>query len=282
MIMIKSILRFRDGIGQRSWLSSVVKNVQQALVNAGYSLEVDGRFGKATREAGKAFQKSHALEETGIFDKLTWGVLGDLLPQPSQDLTDLLRNFDGDLGWVHKQEGHRGTPYWPGGISGITLDPGVDLGHVNEDFIKQLYASLLTNRQMDAVLKVAGFKGQDARIVLGESPVLQSIQISDDQSVALMPHSAKPYWNGIVRRFPVLARQNTPASIQTVLLSLAYNRGIRNRHLESLNTPLICRQWKEVAKLIGAMQQSHQLKGIRKRRRKEGMLVTSELAFLAS
>lgn len=280
--MIKAVVRFGDGTGRRSWLKSVVKNVQQGLVNAGLQLGVDGRFGAGTRTMAKAFQQANGLEPTGVFDEATWKTVSEHLPQPAADVNLLLTKFLGDLDWVHQQEGYRGRPYWPGGASGVTLDPGIDLGHAPMDFIEALYGPLLTNRQMDALRLVSGFKGTDARDALKRSRLIQSIRITSVEGVALMPHTAKPYWDGITRRFPALTRKDTPASVQTVLLSLAYNRGILNRHLEPLGAPLEAKRWSEVAATIGSMQQNHRLKGIRIRRRQERMVIEAELRFFAS
>jgi hypothetical protein len=281
-ILIKAVVRFGDGIGRRSWLRSVVKNVQQGLLNVGLPMGVDGRFGAGTRTTAKAFQQANGLEPTGVFDKATWKTVSEHLPQPAADVNLLLKNFNGDLDWVHQQEGFRGRPYWPGGASGVTLDPGIDVGHASMDFIEALYGPLLTKRQMGALRLVLGFKGADARDALKKSRLIQTIRITSAEGVALMPHTAQPYWDGITRRFPALARKDTPASVQTVLLSLAYNRGILNRHLESLGAPLKAKKWDEVAAIIGSMQQNHKLKGIRVRRRQEGMVIEAELRFMAS
>ena len=58
-----------------------------------------------------------------------------------------LRDFDGDLGFLHDEEGHRGKPYYPGGEhSGVTFDPGADLAHI-EGSLLELYRPLLTDEQ---------------------------------------------------------------------------------------------------------------------------------------
>lgn len=50
----------------------------QAILNAkyGFSLEVDGKFGKATETAVKAFQSAHGLYTDGVVGKQTWIALG--------------------------------------------------------------------------------------------------------------------------------------------------------------------------------------------------------------
>jgi GH24 family phage-related lysozyme (muramidase) len=75
-----------------------------------------------------------------------------------------------------------------------------------------------------------------------------------------------------------MVEPDTLPAVQTVMLSLAYNRGARNKALEELRQPLEAKNWSEVADLVGAMQQDHQLAGIRKRRRMEADLIREELA----
>lgn len=52
------------------------KQVQIALKNAGfYTATIDGKNGKLTREAIKAFQKANNLSVTGKTDRQTWALL---------------------------------------------------------------------------------------------------------------------------------------------------------------------------------------------------------------
>ncbi len=52
-----------------------VKRLQKALNNAGYSLEVDGKFGEKTKAAVKSYQKKNGLDVDGIVGVNTWGTL---------------------------------------------------------------------------------------------------------------------------------------------------------------------------------------------------------------
>lgn len=54
-----------------------VKELQKALNNAGYSLEVDGKFGTKTQSAVKSYQKSKGLAVDGIVGNNTWTSLSD-------------------------------------------------------------------------------------------------------------------------------------------------------------------------------------------------------------
>ena len=56
------------------------KEVQIALKNAGYAIgKIDGKIGKQTREAIRAFQKANNLPVDGKIGKKTWSLLKNYL-----------------------------------------------------------------------------------------------------------------------------------------------------------------------------------------------------------
>lgn len=56
------------------------KQIQIALRSAGFEPgSIDGKMGRQTREAIKAFQKAHGLPQTGKVNKATWNLLRDYL-----------------------------------------------------------------------------------------------------------------------------------------------------------------------------------------------------------
>jgi hypothetical protein len=285
--MIFAILRKGDGISrERLFLTSVVKNLQTGLQAAGHGISPDGQFGSNTENVIKAFQAAEHLEANAIVNKTTWTPLSPLLQSTvgvnQTKVREHLRNFDGDLGWVHEREGHRGTAYWPGGASGVTLDPGVDLGQLRWNAIQPFYEKLLTEEQQIAIQSVIGIKGDAAKQALDANPILRAIRINLNDADRIMPLASQNYWNGIVGRFPVLVTADALPSVQTVLLSLSYNRGVHNPDLEQLRGPLDDRNWGEVASRIGTMQQNHELEGIRVRRRMEADLVRAEVDYMNS
>ena len=284
--MIKARLVKGDGMGTgRPWLRSVVRNAQRGLVEAGHPVTADGKFGGGTRKALRAFQTAAGIESTGVVDSTTWTSLEPFGANGREKLDAKegasLEQFRGDLDWVHLQEGHEGRPYWPKGASGVTLDPGVDLGHASPDTIEALYQPLLTRQQMKLLREVFGLKGRDARDALSQMPQLKAIRISREQGFEVMPFAAKPYWDGIRKRFRAVQRKDTPPSVQTVLLSLAYNRGIFNKALKPLGALLQNRDWTRIAAVVGRMQQSHELEGIRRRRRDEASVIRAEIELMA-
>jgi hypothetical protein len=285
--MIFALLHRGDGLaGGRSWLDSVVRNLQLALVHAGHAISTDGQFGSGTEDAVKAFQRTQGINPSGIVDKPTWNALAQHLQSTvvsaQQEIRKFLATFDGDLDWVHQREGHRGTAYWPGGASGVTLDPGVDLGQTDSAFIDKLYGRLLSPEQCGAAKKCFGLSGNKAKLALGADPILQTIRITRDDAGRLMPLASQPYWKQIAARFPALSKEGTLPSVQTALLSLAYNRGPGCSDLEQLKTLFDRANWAAIADRIGAMQQDHPLEGIRIRRRDEANLIRSEIEYCAT
>ncbi len=276
-------LCFRDGLPDTTpWLRSEVKRLQIALDKAGFTAKPDGFFGKTTEAQLKAFQKDHGLAIDGVVSAPVWEALTPHLKEAIgaqlQLIANVLQGFRGDLEWIHLLEGHRGRPYWPGGESGVTLDPGVDLGYVDTSVLDDLYRDpILSGKQMKAVKQVIGLRGEKARKALQNSAVLDGVRISRAQADEIMPFAAKPYWQSITKRFPTTTSEDTLPAVQTVMLSLAYNRGANNPELEPLQEPLSRKDWAKVAGIIGSMQQSHDLEGIRKRRQWEAYLIKSEL-----
>ncbi|MDJ0835699.1 MAG: peptidoglycan-binding protein [Acidobacteriota bacterium] len=282
--MLQITIRPKDGFSSTTpWLRSVVKRVQKGLLAIGYDLDTDGYYGNGSAAVVKKFQEKAGLGADGIVGKNTWVALKPALEKAfgtvDEAIVELMPGFHGDLDWVHLQEGYVGKTYWPGGASGVTLDPGVDLGYADHFFVEKFYKDLMGEEQWAAVLKVIGVRGDAARDALNADEVLQSIRISSEKSDEAMPYAAAPYWIKISDRFPALVDEENPApaSVQTALLSLAYNRGAGNKGLNVLGDPLAAGDWGKVADEVAAMQQDHKLEGIRKRRRWEGALIKAEL-----
>ena len=242
------------------------------LVGDGVALTVDGIYGPATARAVVFFQECQGLLADGIVGPATWKRLQSPLQtvHRTEASAQQLTGFRGDLSWVHAREGHAGELYWPGGASGVTLDPGVDLGHAKPSLIDE-YRDWVTADQWQALQDALGIKGKAARDHLRRSPVLQSIRISRQQADSVFPVVATPYWKTACGRFAGL--EDAPAGVQTAMLSLTYNRGARNKRIGHL-VPLICNgDWNGLAHAIGSMQQNHKLSGIRKRRRLEARII---------
>lgn len=182
----------------------------------------------------------------------------------------LLPGFRGDLAWLHAREGHRGVPYWPGGASGVTLDPGLDIHHADWTLVAAVLQPHLSASQFRR-LKVARDLGRPGLEAKEAAKRLSDIRISRELAAELLPQVADPYWRALVKRFPNLV--DGPPAAHTALLSLGYNRGAGNRALSVLRPWIAAGDWSEVGRQIKRMQQDHRLSNIRERRRLEGDLI---------
>lgn len=181
---------------------------------------------------------------------------------------DLLPGFRGDLAWLHAREGHNGRPYWPGGQSGVTVDPGLDLHHADWPLVSAVLGPHLTVNQIARLKAVRPLAGKEAEPAAKR---LSDIRISRELAAQLLPQVADPYWRGLVRRYPAILEG--PPAVHTALLSLAYNRGAGNKALAVLRPLIAAQDWLAVGREIRGMQQDHKLAGIRERRRLEGDLI---------
>ena len=53
-----------------------VRVLQEALVELGYEIDVDGDFGRGTEEAVMGFQEANGLDADGVVGPNTWAALG--------------------------------------------------------------------------------------------------------------------------------------------------------------------------------------------------------------
>ena len=67
-----------------------VKELQKALNNAGYSLDVDGKFGTKTQSAVKSYQKSQGLAVDGIVGDNTWTSLSGNVTSKTNNKTQAI------------------------------------------------------------------------------------------------------------------------------------------------------------------------------------------------
>lgn len=183
----------------------------------------------------------------------------------------MLDLFYGDIKWIHAREGHNGKPYWPGGKSGVTLDPGVDLGYVEKPILDEYYRPLMSHDQYAEAVQVMGIKGEDARDILKQKRKLATFRITRAQARPIFEGVADKYWQKVTRRWPGI--KEAPPSVQTALLSLGFNRGPGNRKLNVLDSFIKQQEWNGLARELEKMQQDHKLPGIRKRRRLEGQYI---------
>jgi GH24 family phage-related lysozyme (muramidase) len=251
-----------------------IKFLQKAL-----GLRVDGDFGALTESAVKDLQGRNDLPADGVVGPHTWEIIDILALEPEE-----IRGFHGDLKWIHNWEGHAGHPYVPTrdakviGASGITLDPGVDLGHVDPAVLRRHYLRILGEPPMKLLETLVGLRGANALKAFElNKTALMSMRISRDQASAVFPLVAAPYWETVSTLYRPLKLVSTPYAVHTAMLSLAYNRGPGNKALRSLLEPMSACDWPRMADIIAAMAASTSDPGLKRRRLAEAKIVRDSL-----
>lgn len=113
------------------------------------------------------------------------------------------------------------NPVWPGGVSGITIGIGYDLGCTKADTIKKDWGNYLASQDLNRLLNVAELSSDAAARKLGS---VKSIVIP-------LQAAKKVFYQVILPRFAKLTRNTYPgtenlfADAQGALISLVYNRG---------------------------------------------------------
>jgi hypothetical protein len=186
--------------------------------------------------------------------------------------------FRGDFEFLARFEGHAQSVKFLG--FGLYIDPATDLALSKPGVIRNRYTFILTPDELEAVLKVVGLRGEDAKRALEDSPVLKRIRLQQFDVARLVPEVAAPIWDRIIQRFPILLQPSTPPAVQTALLSLGFNVGIGNRIWQGLEKSISEGDWLAVADGIEAMakQGLHQrFPGLEKRRQAEAGLIRNAL-----
>jgi hypothetical protein len=116
-------------------------------------------------------------------------------------------------------------PYWPGGVSGVTLGVGWDLGYHNTSELNRTWAGLGEDA-LERLDLAAGKKGRAAHALIGQ---LKSIVVPSGMSKKVLSESLNGYYYPFVTgHFPGLT--SLPAEAQVVLISLVFNRGVSMGH----------------------------------------------------
>jgi hypothetical protein len=202
--------------------------------------------------------------------------------------------FLGSLAWVHAQEGsgakYYGTSVYypddrknPRTNSGVTIDPGLDLGNAAESLIQRVLeyynsVGLLTVKQFQLLIQAVGLKKFDAiewmRKHENEFMGAKEFAVPEGKALKVLDdYTAAEYWDPLCRALPKLKKINVlymAEAVHTALLSMAYNRGatktaeLARKHLDICN-------YGGLAYEIKFLKQSTQ--SLRDRRHREAELI---------
>lgn len=257
---------------QRGSTGPDVIELQRQLRGLGHeSIGTGGElFDARTEAAVRDFQKAAGLPpDDGVVGPLTDAALVAALA--AQNLPEL-REFRGGLGFLLREEGHAGRPYWPGGHSGLTLDPGFDLGQNSAPLLQIIYGRILPPRAMEALRAAIGARGEQAEEWVSH-PRIASIRIERRSAALVLPRICAPRWIEATLACPPLLHPGAPRGAHTALLSLAFNAGPYS--VGQLRAPAVDEGWRAVADRLRAMHPNHP--GLSARRHREADLILADL-----
>ncbi len=200
--------------------------------------------------------------------------------------------FEGSLQWVYNEEGsgakmYQSSVYYPDSLinpktrSGVTIDPGIDLGNCDIPLINKvlrLYCrnNVLSEKLFDKIKSAIGYKGIDAAIWFKSYGQEFKIKFIVPEALAfevMANITAIEYWKPLVKAMPGLLkirRISARKAVHTALLSMSYNRGWKN-------TILLAREFIEMANYAGLAAKiaavRHSLKSLTDRRKREADLI---------
>jgi hypothetical protein len=115
------------------------------------------------------------------------------------------------------------NPVWPQAHSGLTIGIGYDLGHTAASQIEKDWRGRLPDADVEALLAVAGKKGDEAKRALDD---VRHVEVPLEAAKEVFYTSTLPRFARITQRaYPGI--EALPADAQAALLSLVYNRGAR-------------------------------------------------------
>ena len=204
--------------------------------------------------------------------------------------------FAGSIQWVHNEEGsgakiYHSSVYFPDSLtnpktqSGVTIDPGVDMGNcdvalinkvINTYFLQDVLSKKLVTRLKSAI----GNKGIYAALWMKENGkwFKNDFLVPDPVALDVMENiTALEYWNPLVKAMPGLLKIKSASikkAVHTALLSMSYNRGWEK-------TILLAKEFIAVDNYDGLSKKisnvRHSLKALTDRRKREAGLIYAAL-----
>jgi GNAT superfamily N-acetyltransferase len=170
--------------------NELVRKVQLALAGQGFDPQgADGKFGKDTEAAVKAFQQARSFEATGRVDVSTWtALLGTGIPNTQERSLQLTAAFEGH-GFTLAQGNFDGAGItW--GIVGFTLKHG------------ELRKIILTVFDENPVLVQQAFGNNTEELIeILKSPKAVQMRFADSISIGTTKAAIKEPWKSAFKTF---------------------------------------------------------------------------------
>lgn len=204
--------------------------------------------------------------------------------------------FEGDLRWVYNEEGsgakyYKSSVYFPDDLtdpqsqSGITIDPGLDLGNADAKIINEVLKFYLTEglinpTQFNLLLKALGKRRFEAIEWLKNyrSYFKNKFLVPELTAVYVMDrYTAPSYWLLLIAQVKELLDIENSAikkAVHTALLSHAYNRGVI-RTIKLASVPVKENNWIKLAEDIENVPST--MDGLIERRKREALLIKSAI-----
>jgi len=170
---------------------------------------------------------------------------------------------------------------WPGGLSGITLGIGYDLGYVTIDQFESDWDEFLTKPQLERLRAAVGLIGIKAK---NRAPQFADVRIKRADAERVFTERTLPLHQFRAKQaFPGL--EKLPVDAQGALVSLVFNRGTsmvgeRRREMRAIKDAVPKGDLKGIANQIRSMKRlwiGKGLDGLLKRRDAEADLVESAI-----
>lgn len=200
--------------------------------------------------------------------------------------------FAGSISWVHNEEGsgaryHNSSAYYPDSTtaplsaSGITIDPGVDLGSANWQLVENVIkvykkAGLLSRGQVNLLWVAKGVKKYGAIEWWREykNHFRGKFLVPAELAAKVMEEITAPeYWEPLVKSLPELLEIKLPhlaAAVHTALLSYSYNRG-SGEAIQLAKPFLQNKDYNGLGRAIKAVH--HAMESLNERRQREGNII---------
>lgn len=204
--------------------------------------------------------------------------------------------FAGSIQWVHNEEGsgakiYGTSVYFPDSLtnpktkSGVTIDPGVDMGNcdlnlINRVINKYVLHDVLTNKLANKLKSAVGNKGIYAALWLkdNKSWFKNNFRVPEYLALDVMENiTAIEYWLPLVKAMPELLKIKSlyiKKAVHTALLSMSYNMGWGAVILMAKGFTAVG-NYEGLAKKIS--NKRHSLKALTDRRKREAGLIYAAL-----